>query len=298
MRTKTLVACLGLTAALCGGRALAMGYGDYGASVGLISSEDLAHTFEVGALFAPEADIKGAGDTSMMEADSDWALAHFKDVVRSDVDMGLVVNTLVFGDDAGIGLPGAVVEAALRIGALWKGNEAAVELRLSPGLYTDFDGLSGRDFACPVGGVASYRFHPEFAGMAGLEVRPGFDRNVMPLLAVAWNPSDYVRLYVGIPRTRLLFRYPDVFSFYLDAEWRSVTYDMTESGDNEREALTVDDTRFGMGFVWQATDNLQLGLEGGVLRWRSLEFERGRRPDEEHEMDGSSYFRASVGMPF
>ncbi len=298
MRRNMFLVGLALITLVSGRLAFARGYGDYGASVGLITSDELAHTFEVGVLFGAEADVERAGDTYVMDVDSDWALAHFKDVVGSDVDLGLVINTLVFSDDAGVGLPGAVVKAALELGMIWKGSDVAVELRTSPGLYTDLDGLSSRDLAFPFSGAVSCHFHPHFAGMAGLEIRPSFDRNLMPIIAIAWDPTEYVRLYLGIPRTRLMLRFPESFRFYLDAEWRSVTYDMSESGDDEREALTVEDTRFGCGVVWQITDRLQLGIEGGLLRWRSLEFERGRRPDEEHEMDGSSYGRVAVGMPF
>ncbi len=81
---------------------------------------------------------------------------------------------------------------------LWGGVE--------PGVFTDFDGVSGDDFAVTALAVAAWEFRPEWSLSFGAYYsRDLGEDQVLPVLGLIWRPNIHWNLSATFPRIRFAY---------------------------------------------------------------------------------------------
>lgn len=249
--------------------------------------------------YMPESSVKDNGDTSMMELDGTWEFAYYRDVLMADVDLRLDGGVVML-DHANIDLPGELIDLALNAGVTWRYvNNTALQLRTRPGMYSELDGIDGDSFFIPFSGSLIWAVHPELSGSLGVEIRPGFDRAVVPVARVEWEASQDWRMSAGWPASRVTYYGLRDWTLYGAFDWRSDSYSADDRGSVDRERITLEDFRLYAGAAYSLSAELQVVGECGAVLDRSVEFERvAEGLLSENGLDSGLFVRVGVVGPF
>ena len=246
--------------------------------------------------YVSESRFENSGKSASLELDADWEVAYFRDVLWGNLDMSLRLDTLMFLDSADINLPDLVTAAAFDAGWTFRsGGALGVQARVMPGVYSDLESLDGEAVAMPFSLAAIHAFNPSLSGMLGAEIRPGFERSVMPLVGVVWEIADNLRLDARLPESRFEYFITPDWSTYLGFAWRNTTFDL----DDEHDAITVEDFEFGGGVTLRASDQVDFIAELGTRFSRSVEYDKVARNEEsEIDVENAVFVRVGLGGPF
>jgi len=262
-----------------------------------IVDKPLDHFYEVGLSYTPESRFAGFGKSDVLELDADWAFGYIKDFGGGEMDFNLAVRDILFLDSAGLDLPNQLGIVALDSGfTLRNGSGTAVQIRLKPGLYTDLDEIDTDSFYLPVSFTLIRAFNRDFSGMVGLDVRPEFDRLLMPIVGVAWKISDDFRLEAGLPRSRFQWAVMPELKAYVALEWDNTSFHLRESSEGDERMMTVEDMRAYGGVQYRVSDILQFKGEIGSVFNRSVEFDS--HTDGKVDVEDSVFVRFAIGSPF
>jgi hypothetical protein len=249
--------------------------------------------------YVEDADIEGGDDTSMFEVDADWGCAHFRDTLNGDIDLHFRYASVFFVDDTSLDLPEQVSEASFDIA--WVNrlqNGWGLIVGLTPGLYSDFETLKGEAFSLPIRVAGVKAFSSHVSGIAGVEYRSDFDRDLFPLIGIAWQPGDAFRLELALPESLICVRPDDIWEIYARFNWNNVTYDLRKRDNDSRETLTIEDYRNTFGASMMTDDGLAVFIELGRSFNRSLVFERRNDSSVELEMDKALFLRVGFAGYF
>ena len=256
--------------------------------------------YEVGLGFVPESGFEGHGDSAAMELHADWAFAYFTDVALADLDLNLRFRSTVFLDSAGLELPDQVSQIALDSGWTWRYVGGwALQFHALPGMYSDLEEVSSDVFFMPVSLALVKAYNPYLSGIVGTQYRMGFEREFIPLIGLAWDISDAVRLDARLPESRLTWYGGRDWSTHLGFEWRNMTFSLREAGAIDRKKLTLEDYQGYWGLAYRLSDELQLTGEIGSVFGRGMEFDRqveGWQRDV--DIDPALFLRFMVVGPF
>jgi len=256
--------------------------------------------YRIGLGYVPESRFKGYGKTDFLEIDGDWAFAYYRDVFCGDIDLNLRFDAMVLFGSAGLQLPDQVGKIALDAGWTWRSREGtAAQIRLLPGLYSDLEEIDAEAFSLPFSLALIRAFNPCLSGIAGVEIRPDFDRIVMPLVGIEWEIWEAVRLEARLPESRLVYFVTQDWSTYLGFEWQSMSYALRKQGWYDRKLITFEDFRIWWGLAHFISDELQLIGEVGSTFERSVEFE-GEILDLDNDVHISkaTFVRFALSGPF
>jgi len=256
--------------------------------------------YEVGMTVAPESRFAGHGKSALIEFDARWDIAYFRDVLLAEMDFGLDFGSVLMTDSAGLRLPDVVTRLNVDAGLTWRYVAGtALQFRLKPGIYSDFEDFSFDALAMPCSAALVQSFHSGLSGILGVELRPDFETKIMPLVGFAWQPSDFVRLEAALPRSRLSCVFNDAWSGDLGFEWNNVSYHLDEKGEFDRERLEIEDYRFYAGLTKRISDALQLTGELGHVFKRQVEFRYATEDlPRKIDVDSAVYVRLALGGPF
>lgn len=236
------------------------------------------------------------GSTDIIEVNGEWAFAYFRDVAHGNIDLNLQFEGTVFHDSLDDRLPSQVGRLALDAGwALRSERGLAFVTRLAPGLYSDFQDLGTEAVYCPVAFSLVRTFRTDFAGMFGVEIRSGFDRVLIPLVGIVWEPDDRVRVDLRCPSSRISWLMSGQWRTHLGLDWENTSYAL----DDRREKLTLDYFRAYWGLGYQVSTQLQLAGELGSIFQRSIDFDEDVAPSSDDlDVDDSWFLRLSASAPF
>jgi hypothetical protein len=256
--------------------------------------------YEVGLSIVPNSSVGESGDTALVELDARWDVAYFRDVLYADLDLAFEFSGILVTDSAGLQLPDQLVQLNLDAGLAWRFvGGTALQFGLKPGIYSDFEEVSADALAFPSSLALIQSFDPTVSGIIGLELRPSFETKIMPLIGVAWQPLDVLRVEAGLPRSRLSCVFNNAWSGHLGLTWNNVSYQLREKGDFDRKRLEVEDFRLYAGATRRLSDLLQITGEIGHRFDRQFEF-RYTTDDlpRKVEVEDAFYIRVGVGGPF
>ena len=255
----------------------------YDLSIGYVSVSDAGDYGRIS-----ETDVKGH-----------WGFAHFWDVMYGDVDLGLRADTRFISDPTTVGLPSQLGLVSMDMG--WTGrfqDGVGLQVRAYPGMYSDFEQLSSHSFGMPLSIAATLVTTPELAERLGVEIRPGFEKELMPLADVAWMIDDGMRLNVGLPDSRFTYYLGNGWSTHAGFEWCNVTYAIRDS-DFNADQITVDDYRLFVGATFRLSDDIQFSGEVGRVFGRSYSFNEDFAPgNSEIDVSAATFVRFTLGGPF
>jgi hypothetical protein len=252
--------------------------------------------YEFGFDYVGDSDFGDYGSTALLELDADWDVAYFRDVLRGDIDMVASFGAIMPVDDAGVGLPNQMVQAALDAGWTWRYvNDTALQVRAAPGIYSDIQEFTTDALYMPFSVAGIARLAPYASGIAGLQIRPGFERPVMPIIGLAWKINDQARLEAGLPVSRFLYSFNRRWSGQAGFEWRSRTFTI----DDDRERVTMEDLRLTAGAVYKVSDLFQVVAEVGSLFERKADFDKeGSGMPSDVNIESAPMLRFAMIGPF
>lgn len=235
----------------------------------------------------PASDFEIGGNCSFLEIKGDWnKIVYLEDTSGGGIDINFKMYTTFFiNSDNSLSLPDQA--GALFLDAGWAfrfGNGLALQPRIMPGLYWDFENMDSDMFSIPFSLTFIKAWNSQTSGYLGLQVRPDFERELMPLIGLVCAPSDEWRFEIGIPHTRLTYFAGPDSTFFLDLTWQNTSYLITEGPDRW---MTMEDIRGSVGVIWRIANELHLGAEVGYVFERSLEFERESKIDIDHSIFGT-----------
>lgn len=241
------------------------------------------------------ADVEGRS-SGLYELDADHEMAYFRNVLRGDIDIGLALHSSIFTRKLSDRFPRTLFRTALDTGWTWRYLDGkSLELRAAPGLYGAVDASLGSLAAIPFQIRLHQAIHPDLAGMVGVEIRPGWDRALMPLGGIVWEPDPTFRAEVMLPRSRaLLFLWRA--TLFANAEWRNWSYGIKAQDDYQAKQLTLNDYAISLGAGWRFTDEIEFTLEAGRLIGRTLDTDSSRDP--RLDADSANFIRIGLLGPF
>ena len=265
-------------------------------SLHLDAPVDPAYWLSLGIFPGSTLQIGEGDDISWCEIDGRWDMAFFRDILEGDIDLGIRMHDLFFTGDGGVdATPDFLLGLAADAGWTWRFLDGgSVEARFAPGIYSSVNALGGGMLSFPFRGAYYRVLSPEASIMAGAEIRPGWDMVFMPLLGLAWQPSDMFRLDLAIPRTRA-FLYAWRFTAFGAIEWRNATYNM--KGGSDPDSVTLDDIILSVGGRFRLSDEFHIGAEIGKSVRRGIEFEK-KDTGADIGIDSVGFIRFFVGGPF
>lgn len=266
-----------------------------------ILDRHIANSYEALFEVVPESDFDDYGETGLVEFGAKWReVLFYRDILMADIDMDIGLNTILFFRSAGLKLPDQLLELSADVGWTWRYvNGTALQFRLMPGVYTDIEKIDSDSLFLPFSLAGVYSFHPSISGIAGLGIRAGFEREVMPILGIEWEMAEWLRLEAGLPESRLTCLFDRYWRGYLGMDWRSDTFSLSEDSSFDRDTITLEDFHAYLGVSYSLTDEVQLIGEIGTVYNRSVEFGRQvEGVDDSVDVDKQIFLRMGVGGPF
>lgn len=251
------------------------------------------------AFYAAKGDVEDSGEGfGLLGVEANWDLAEFRNVGYGDIFLSLHPALTILTDDAGISaMPDALLAAPVDVAWIWRYlNGWSLEIGAAPGIYADIKGLfQASAISLPFRGILYYNFSEETAVRFGGIVRPNWDTVFMPVVGIAWKPSEMFRIEAGIPETLAELRLARL-TLYGRVDWLNVTYALDDGG-SKPERITFNDWRVGVGTAIDFTDTFRLAFELGLLAGRDISFEGGAS-DVELDVDSVPYFSVLLGSEF
>lgn len=214
---------------------------------------------------------------------------------EGDLDLNLRAKSTVFNTTLSGLFPSQVEKVALDAGWTMRVDKGlAVQLRAQPGIYSDLTSLSADSFSSPFSLSVVHTFDTALSGMAGLEIRSGFDLPVMPLIGIVWGINDDLTLDLRCPRSKFVYRFAKDWNTYLGLEWENTTYSL--GGDNKD--LTVNYVRNYLGIAHRMPNEMLIRGEIGTEFDRSVRFRGDPGAISQVDMDRAAFLRVGVGAAF
>jgi hypothetical protein len=167
----------------------------------------------------------------------------------------------------------------------------------TPGLGTDFEGISWDDFQVGALGLVGYRYSETFTIAAGAYAAYANEETVvLPALGFIWTPGDWV-FQVTPPFLVVGYRVSDSFTVSMNLYPSGGSWDVDRSdGINTVE---LSGWQAALSLVWQVNRNLSVGLRGGVNIGGEFEFrDRNNRALVEENLDPAPFGAVNVRWQF
>lgn len=269
---KSFVASVICAAVVGVGQARAQGVSGGGKAFDPILDKAPKPAYEFSVAYSPAGDFGSYGDSAMMEVNGDWAVGYFWDVLQGDIDVNARLRGLVFMDEAGaLNLPSQLAQIALNAGWTWRfANQTAFLLRAYPGIYSDLEEADINIFYMPMSAAFVSSLGNGLSGILGMEARPGFDRPVMPIIGITWQPDPSLRIEAGVPESRCTYIFNDILSGHLGLDWRSTTFSVKDSNDIGRDRITIEDIHVYGGVEAKTSTQISFVADAGAIASRRV----------------------------
>ncbi|HEY1109566.1 MAG TPA: DUF6268 family outer membrane beta-barrel protein [Opitutaceae bacterium] len=157
----------------------------------------------------------------------------------------------------------------------------SLSAEIQPGLYSDFEDISGDDFNAPFGVRAIYARSREFQWLFGLNVDFRSHNPVMGGFGFRWQfAKDWTLLFL-VPQPRIEYAVSPELTLFAGASLRGGTFRVAEDFGRRRGRATLDnqDVDFreisvGAGLRWQLQPGLTLSTSVGWMLDRRFEYEK------------------------
>ena len=243
------------------------------------------------------------GNTVLGDLDASWLRAGYS--VRFDTSpsyswsVGLQWDHARFDAPAGAPVPEDIYGLSVRLISNWRLNERwFVRSDLRPGLYTDFEDISGGDFNVPVTVAVGYEVNPDLQVLFAVNVDLRREFPVVGGPGVIWRFAEGWRLSLVIPRPQIEFTASESVTLFAGGELRATAIRVAEDFGTtvgnpvlNDDQVTYRELRVGGGVRWDLNRLFRLTVEGGYALDRRFEFDRG---NVLLNGDGAPYFTVGV----
>ncbi|HEY1107816.1 MAG TPA: DUF6268 family outer membrane beta-barrel protein, partial [Opitutaceae bacterium] len=157
----------------------------------------------------------------------------------------------------------------------------SLRAELQPGLYSDFEDISGDDFNAPFGLRAVYARSREFQWLFGINVDLRANNPVMGGFGFRWQFAKDWTLMFMVPEPRIEYAVSPELKLFAGASLRGGTFRVAEDFGRRRGRAALDnqDVDFreisvGAGLRWQIQPGLALSTSVGWMLDRRFEYEK------------------------
>lgn len=243
------------------------------------------------------------GNTVLGDFDASWLRASYAANIRISEayswSFGLQWDHARFDIPAGAPVPEDIYGLALRLGSMWQLNDRwSLRSDLRPGLYTDFEDISGGDFNVPFTVALGYDVNPDLQVVFALNVDLRREFPVVGGPGLIWRFADGWRLSLLVPRPQIEFTASESLTLFAGGELRATAVRVAEDFGTANALPVLDDDqvtyrelRVGGGLRWQFHRLFRLAAEGGYALDRRFEFDRANLL---LNGDGAPFFTVSV----
>ncbi len=220
------------------------------------------------------------GDLNTVQSRVNY-LGTFKRTETYSILAGVDWQRFSFGTPDGSAIPDSLQSAAVRVGNDWRFAEHwNLRTEVDPGLYSDFEDISGEDFNAPFSVRLGYSPNVNTTWVAGFGVNFWSDMPVIGGLGVRWRFAEAWTLNLILPRPRVEFRASEAVTLHLGGELKGGSYRVAEDfgtamsrPELNGEILDYRDIRVGGGLRWQLAKGIALSGEGGWSIDRRFHFD-------------------------
>jgi hypothetical protein len=249
--------------------------------------------------FVQSGSVENYGDVSLIEVDAHWAFMHFWDVLFGDADIALRLNSTFFSDSTDIDLPSQLMRVAFDAGWTGRfGDGISLQAKIFPGIYSDFREFGADALYIPFSMAVIKSFDSKRSGILGVEIRPNFEQQIMPLIGLAWMINERTRLDARLPESRFVYYLGRGWSTHVGFRWWNMTYGIHEN-ELDADQVTVEDFRLFLGTTFRLSDNIRFSGEIGQAFGRSIEYsDTIGGIESEFDIDAATFVRFTLGGPF
>jgi Domain of unknown function (DUF6268) len=172
---------------------------------------------------------------------------------------------------------------------------------LSPSLYR-FEDVNISDVGLSGGVLARYEANPSLIWLFGIIVAPDTDVKALPIVGVRWLINDHYALEVGMPKTRLSYRFDSKWAFYGGLDLNGTTFRANEHLGTEtgfprydNALATYRDIRFGVGTSYEVMRGIHAEIETGISVYREIYYSR---IEEQVRFQPAPYVRLGLSARF
>jgi hypothetical protein len=167
---------------------------------------------------------------------------------------------------------------------------------LTPGVGTDFQGLSWDDFEISGLGLLGYRFTDSFSLAGGLFAQYGAEEGrVFPALGFIWKPDPFI-VQVTPPFVVLGWRATDRVTLSLSAYPSGGSWDVEDPTVNR---VDLSGWQTAASVIYQATERLSISLRVGMNVGGELELrDRNNRELENETLDAAPFGAVNLRWQF
>ena len=177
-----------------------------------------------------------------------------------------------------------------------------VRFEAQPGLYsgTRFD---RGDFHIPFIFGGTYIYSPDLQFVLGVSVDYERSYPVFPGGGVRWRLASQWVLNAVLPTPRLEFEVVKNFTIYGGTDLKGSTFRVGDRFGIDRgnprlnhAVVTYSEVRTGLGVEWKISPGIKIGVEGGYLPYRNLDFHRA--DVRYHQEQGGGYASVAIAAAF
>jgi hypothetical protein len=150
---------------------------------------------------------------------------------------------------------------------------------LQPGVYSDFQDISWRDFNMPVvvGGVYLKSADVQFILGMLVDVRSQYP--VLPAAGVRWQMTDEWTLDLVLPHPRIEYEANEKLTVYCGADFQAGMFTIgdhfgQDHGNPKLDHASLDylEIRLGPGLAWKVLSNFTVEIAGGMMLYREYRY--------------------------
>jgi hypothetical protein len=263
-------------------------------------------TLEVTGGYSAGADIR-LGTRELGSLDAARTQLEYKGAFNPGAELswgaGVAYTRWDFGREAGNPLPANLQSIALPLSVMWRFSEGWQAFgEVSPGLYSDFENISGKDFNAPFLGGVGYSINPNLQVFVALSVDGRRDMPVVGGPGVRWRLAEQWTLSLMLPRPQIQYRPTEDLMLFIGGELTGGAYHLNAKYGRDHGLAAMDDQiatyreiRVGAGARWGGSKGFYASLEGGWM------IDRRFLLDDVHLQfngDGAAYVELALGYRY
>ena len=256
--------------------------------------------YEISAGYIPDSGFgsRERNESAVLEIGADWNIAFYRPSAGSEIEIGLKFSERTFFGKTWLSLPDQV--AAIAVDLEWVAGYSGdkfFKLGFEPGIYSDLEDISGKSMFVPVSLSFGKKFRSDFSGEIGLQVRPQFDRQLIPLVGIDWAITDKVEFELAFPESRFDWYFGDGWNVNMCFMWDNVSYRL-EGDTHDRGLITFEEMRYSGGIGRRIASDLHIGVDVGRIAGRKVEFENAGGLERSIDVEDALFGRIFIAGPY